>query len=180
MPLVLVVSKRIGWSLLDHLQTVYLIIATAKEPNTTQDYTWSKSLAWAWIQTQFSRYFESILFVWPWCWNKYTFFFFTALCLLIKDARSWAQLMNDIDNSLKNTNDSILTHILLFGQASLDISANTLILNATRKYIISTKRFQESLSLVFCNFLLHFHLFNFFPSPYYVFFWDYTSIFIWF
>ena len=107
-------------------------------------------------------------------------FFFTAPCLLIKGAPSWVQLMNDIDSSLTNTNDSILTHILLFGQASLDISANTLILNATRKYIISTKRSQKSLFLVFCNFLLHFLLFNFFPYPYYVFFWDYTSIFIWF
>ena len=76
--------------------------------------------------------------------------------------------MNDIDSSLTNTNDLILAHILLFGQASLDISANTLILNATRKYIISTKRFQKSLFLVFCNFLLHFHLFNFFPYSYYV------------
>ena len=107
-------------------------------------------------------------------------FFFTAPCLLIKDAPSWAQLMNDIDSSLTNTNDSILTHILLFGQASLDISANILILNATRKYIISTNRFQESLFLVFCNFLLHFHFFNFLPYPYYVFFWDYIFTFIWF
>ena len=89
-------------------------------------------------------------------------FFFTSLCVLIKDAPSWAQLMNNIDSSLTNTNDSILTHILLFGQASLDISANTLILNATRQYIISTKRFQESYFSVFCNSLLYFHLFNFF------------------
>ena len=46
--------------------------------------------------------------------------------------------MNDIDRSLTNSNDLILTHILLFGQrqASLDISASTLILNATMKYII--------------------------------------------
>ena len=78
--------------------------------------------------------------------------------------------MNDIDSSLTNTNDLILAHILLFGQASLDISANTLILNATRKYIISTNRFRESLFLVFCNFLLYFHLFNFFPYPYCLFF----------
>ena len=27
------------------------------------------------------------------CWNKYEFFFFTAPCLQIKDALSWAQLM---------------------------------------------------------------------------------------
>ena len=74
--------------------------------------------------------------------------------------------MNDTDSSLINTNDSILTHILLFGKASLDISANTLILNATMKYIISTNRFQESLFLVFCNFLLYFHLLNLFPYPY--------------
>ena len=68
--------------------------------------------------------------------------------------------MNDIDSSLKYTNDLILTHILLFGQVSLDISPNILILNnATRKYIISMNRFQESIFLVFCNFLLYFHLF---------------------
>ena len=87
--------------------------------------------------------------------------FFTAPCLLIKDAPSWAQLMN-IDSSLTNTNDSILTHILLFGKASLDISANAVILNATMKYIISPNRIQESLFLVFCNFLLYFHLFQLF------------------
>ena len=89
-------------------------------------------------------------------------FSFTSYFLLIKDAPSWAQLMNDIDSSLTNTNDSILTHILLFGQASLDISANTLIINARRQYIISTKRFQESYFSVFRNSLLYFHLFNFF------------------
>ena len=53
--------------------------------------------------------------------------------------------INDIDSSLTNTNDTILTHILLFGKASLDISANTLILNATMNYIISTNRFDVSL-----------------------------------
>ena len=89
-------------------------------------------------------------------------FFFTAPYLLIKDAPSRTQSMNDSDSSLTCTNDLILTHIRLFGKASLDISANTLILNATMKNIISTNRFQESLFLVFCNFLLYFHLFNFF------------------
>ena len=75
--------------------------------------------------------------------------------------------MNDIDSSndkytnysddkysnVKYTNDSILTHILLFGKVSLDISANTLILTATMKYIISTNRFQKSLLLVFYIFI---------------------------
>ena len=72
---------------------------------------------------------------------------------------------NDKYSNVKYTNDSIFTHILLFGKVSLDISANTLILTATMKYIISTSRLQKSLLLVFCNFLLYFHLFDFFPYP---------------
>ena len=53
--------------------------------------------------------------------------------------------VNDIDSSLKNANDTALTDILLFGKASLDITANTLILKATINYIISTNRFEVSL-----------------------------------
>ena len=60
---------------------------------------------------------------------------------------------NDKYSNVKYTNDSILTHILLFGKVSLDISANTLILTATMKYIISTNRFQKSLHLVFYIFI---------------------------
>ena len=36
---------------------------------------------------------------------------------------------------LTNTNDSILTQNLLFGKASLDTSANTILLNATMNHI---------------------------------------------
>ena len=69
-------------------------------------------------------------------------------------------------SNVKYTNDSTLTHILLFVNVSLDISANTLILIAAMKCIISTNRFQEILFLVFCNFLLYIHLFIFFPCPF--------------
>ena len=95
-------------------------------------------------------------------------FFFTTPCLLIKDAPSWTQLMNDSDSSLTYINDSILTHILLFGKASLHISANILIPNATMKYIISANRFQESLFLVFRNFIFCYIFISlaFFPYPY--------------
>ena len=72
---------------------------------------------------------------------------------------------NDKYSNVKYTNDSILTHILLFGKFSLDLSASTLTLTATMKYIISTNRFQKSLLSVFWNFLLYFHLFYFFPYP---------------
>ena len=51
--------------------------------------------------------------------------------------------VNDIDSSLTNSNDSILTPVLLFDEASLDISAKTPIVNATVNYIISTNRFEE-------------------------------------
>ena len=50
-------------------------------------------------------------------------------------------------------------HILLFSKASLDISANTLILNATMNYI-STKRLEKSLFEYYVIFLLYFHLFK--------------------
>ena len=117
-------------------------------------------------------------------------FFFTAPCLLIKDAPSWAQLMNDIDSSndkytsdsndkysnVKYTDDSILTLFFFLVKFLQILSANTLILTATMKHI-STNRFQKSIFLVFCNFLLYFHLFNFFRILM-SFFWDYTFIFI--
>ena len=47
--------------------------------------------------------------------------------------------------SLTNTNDMIWTDILLFGNVSLDISANTLLLNATMNYITSTNKSEENL-----------------------------------
>ena len=67
---------------------------------------------------------------------------------------------NDKYSNVKYTNDLILT---LFFFLVKFISANTLILAAAMKYIISTNRFKKSFYLVFCNFLLHFHLFNFLP-----------------
>ena len=73
---------------------------------------------------------------------------------------------NDKYSNVKCTNDSILTHILVFCKFSLDVSANTLILPATMKYIISTGRSQKGLFLAFCNFQLYFHFFDFFPCPY--------------
>ena len=143
MLLVSVFSKRICWSLSDHHQTVFLIVTTAKESNTSQDYTLvyvtcvsiNSNIA---FKTLWIHFVLVALML-----KQIHIFFFTAPCLLIKDTPSWA--VKDIDSSLTNTNDSILTHILLFGKASLDTSANTLLLNATMNYIISTNRFEESL-----------------------------------
>ena len=71
--------------------------------------------------------------------------FFLYCHLLTNERRTLLSTVKDIDSSLKNTNDSKLTHNLLFGKASLDTSASTLLLNATMNYIISTNRFEESL-----------------------------------
>ena len=64
---------------------------------------------------------------------------------MLKQICNLLSTVNDIDSSLTNTNDSNLSHVLLFGKATLDISANTFILNETMNYIISTNRFEESL-----------------------------------
>ena len=64
---------------------------------------------------------------------------------MLKQRRTVLNTVNDIDSSLTNTNDSTLTHILLFGKASLDVSANIIILNVTMSYIISTSKLDESL-----------------------------------
>ena len=41
--------------------------------------------------------------------------------------------------------DSYLAQILLYGCTSFDTETNTLVLNSTIDYILSTKRFKESL-----------------------------------
>ena len=71
---------------------------------------------------------------------------FFLYCPLFTNQRyTLLSTVNDIDSSLTNANDVILTHVLLFGKGSLDISGNSLILNATMNYIISTNIFEESL-----------------------------------
>ena len=87
----------------------------------------------------------------PFCSCGYCPLFTNQRCTL------W-RTVNIIDILLTNTNDSILTQILLFGKASLDIdmSANILKLNATMNYIISTNRFEESL---FQYFVIFYYMF---------------------
>ena len=76
---------------------------------------------------------------------KQTRIFFLYCPLFTNQRHTLLSTVNDIYGSLTNTNNSIFTHILLFGKTSLDTSANTLILNAAMNYIISTNRFEESL-----------------------------------
>ena len=53
--------------------------------------------------------------------------------------------LNNIDFKVLESIDSYLTQTLLFGCASLDSETNTLVLNTTIDFILSTERFKESL-----------------------------------
>ena len=57
-------------------------------------------------------------------------------------------LMNkikSINSSILEFSDTVVTKILLFEDNTLSDSSNTLILNSTINYIISTKRFDDSI-----------------------------------
>ena len=57
-------------------------------------------------------------------------------------------LLNNIKSincSILEFSDAVVTKILLFGDNTLSDSCNTLILNSTIDYIISTKRFDDSI-----------------------------------
>ena len=104
-------------------------------------------------------------------------FFFTAPCLLIKDAPSWAQLKILI----------VLWQILMIRYWLIFFFLVKLLLISlqTSSYLMQQRNiscqqtdFKKIFFLIFCNFLLYFYLFNFFPYPY-VFIWDYTFILIW-
>ena len=49
------------------------------------------------------------------------------------------------NHSILEPCDDVVTKILLYGDNALSTSSNTLILNSTIDYIISTKRFDESI-----------------------------------
>ena len=53
--------------------------------------------------------------------------------------------LSNIDCKLIETNESSLTKTLLFGNSLFDSKKNSLILNASIDYILSTKRFEEPL-----------------------------------
>ena len=53
--------------------------------------------------------------------------------------------MKSINCSILEFSDVAVTKILLFGDNTLSYSSNTLILNSTIDYIISTKRYDNSI-----------------------------------
>ena len=53
--------------------------------------------------------------------------------------------IRNIDCKLLEISDSSLTQTLLYGNPSFNVITNSLILNATIDFILSTKRFEEAL-----------------------------------
>ena len=62
------------------------------------------------------------------------------------DRSSLLSTIRNIDCKLLEITDSSLTQTLLYGNPSFDIITNSLILNATTDFILSTERFEEALS----------------------------------
>ena len=63
----------------------------------------------------------------------------------IIERRTLLSTLVNIDNNLLDLCKPVLIRTLLFGSNSFNTDANTNVLNATIEYIISTKRFDESL-----------------------------------
>ena len=67
--------------------------------------------------------------------------------------------LNNIDSKILESTDSYLTKTLFYVSTSFDTETNTLVLNATIDYILSTERFGELLFgkialFIICNSLI--------------------------
>ena len=71
---------------------------------------------------------------------------FLLQCLIFHDNRhTLLSTLNNIDSKILASNDSYLTQTLLFVFTLFDSETNTLVLNATIDYILSTDRFEQPL-----------------------------------
>ena len=67
-------------------------------------------------------------------------------CPLFADERkTFLSNIKSINHKFLEQNDSTLTQTLLFGDPASSVETNTLILNTTIQYVLSTKRFEEAL-----------------------------------
>ena len=72
--------------------------------------------------------------------------YFLFHCPIFHDKRhNLLSTLNKINSKLLESNDFYLTKTILFGSTSFDSETNTLVLNATIGYILSTERFKEPL-----------------------------------
>ena len=76
------------------------------------------------------------------------------------DRSSLISTIRNIDCKLLEITDSSLTQTLLYGNPSFDIITNSLILNATIDFILSTKRFEEAIFKRISNIHLVYSIWN--------------------
>ena len=67
-------------------------------------------------------------------------------CPLFADERkTFLSNIKSINHKFLEQNDSTLTQTFLYGDSASSVETNTLILNATIQYVLSSKRFEEAL-----------------------------------
>ena len=77
------------------------------------------------------------------------------------ERHTFLSTIKNIDYRLLDVTETVLIKTLLFGNCSVDAHTNTHILNFTIEYILTTKRFDESvLFLIRKSFWLFFPLYN--------------------
>ena len=74
-----------------------------------------------------------------------TVHFFLHSPLFTNERTTLFSTLRNLDSKLCGNTDSLLTNSLLFDKESLNTDQNTAILNANMEFILSTKRFDESL-----------------------------------
>ena len=75
--------------------------------------------------------------------NRLLITFSTVLCTMMKD--TLLRNIKNIDCRLLDVIETALIKTILFGNCSANARTNTQIYNATIEYILTTKRFDESL-----------------------------------
>ena len=92
--------------------------------------------------------------------------------------------INEIDSTILNKSDLVVTRILLYGNESFKDEVNLLILNATIDFVLSTNRFDEPLYLLWIHkcfsFYLYFHGYNLIIVKVLIFTFSYYIVFFWF
>ena len=74
--------------------------------------------------------------------------YFEILEIFHAERSTFLNNINEIDSTIFNKSDSVVTRILLYGNESFKDEVNLLILNATIDFVLSTNRFDEPLYLL--------------------------------
>ena len=77
-----------------------------------------------------------------------TFHYFLHCPLFYAERSSLLNNINEIDSTIINKSDSVVTRILLYGNESFKDDVKLLILNATIDFVLSTNRFDEPFYLL--------------------------------